>query len=634
MSGIAGIIYFDGRPVGPGQVEAITADMHYRGSDGIHHWRKRNVALGQCMLRTTPESLEEIQPLTNEDESLVLVMDGRVDNWEELRRELLGKGLALRTRADAELVLRAYEVWGRDCLSRIDGDFALVIWNARRQEAFCARDRFGHRPVYYALYDNQFVFASDFHAVVSATTSLRKVNEGMLAEHLCLYVESLDETLIEGVKRLPPACYLVAGSARFEFQTYWSVNCQNELRYKNESEYVDHFLDLFSKTVRRQTRSISPVGAYLSGGLDSSAILLTAAKPFGALERLDSYSLSFAGIPQSDERTYIAEANQQCGLNGNLIPFVLSPFKHYIDRITSFKDVGEAPNGAMLNLIRIEARKSDVRVMLTGYGGDEWFGKNPSYWAHLLQKMEISELARDLEKVRSQGTSVRRLCESFLYQAVSPLMPEPLHRPFRWLKNRTSGDRSAKLNHGNNLINPEFASRVSLSERLKSRDNCGEGVTLAHRYVHNLLHNGLIVKSREVDSRDTSLFQIEERHPFYDRRMVEFALSLPESMRSRGAGKHVLREAMRGILPENIRNRTDKGDFSHVIAETLLDPLVLDWVKCSRLVAAGYVEAGSIQREYAVFKKSYSQGSDAYIGLSWKIWAALTLEVWLSVLSL
>ena len=118
MSGIAGIIHFDGRPVEPGQVEGMTAAMHYRGPDGINHWRKGNVALGQCMLRTTPESLEETQPLTNEDESLVLVMDGRVDNWEELRRDLLGKGAVLRTRADAELVLRAYEVWGRDCLSR------------------------------------------------------------------------------------------------------------------------------------------------------------------------------------------------------------------------------------------------------------------------------------------------------------------------------------------------------------------------------------------------------------------------------------------------------------------------------------------------------------------------------------
>jgi asparagine synthase (glutamine-hydrolysing) len=118
------------------------------------------------MLRTTPESLEETQPLANEDESLALVMDGRVDNWEELRRALLGKGALLRTWADAELVLRAYEIWGHECLSHIDGDFALVIWDARRQEAFCARDRMGNKPFTYYWAGKTLYFASEQQAIL------------------------------------------------------------------------------------------------------------------------------------------------------------------------------------------------------------------------------------------------------------------------------------------------------------------------------------------------------------------------------------------------------------------------------------------------------------------------------------
>ena len=160
MSGIAGIIHFDGAPVEPGQVEKMTSAMAYRGPDGINHWIKGSVALGQCLLRTTPESLEETQPLTNEDESLVLVLDGRVDNWEELRSELLGSGAALRNRSDAELVLRAYQTWGPDCLRHIEGDFALVIWDARRRAAFCARDRMGNKPFHYHWSGCSLVFAS------------------------------------------------------------------------------------------------------------------------------------------------------------------------------------------------------------------------------------------------------------------------------------------------------------------------------------------------------------------------------------------------------------------------------------------------------------------------------------------
>ena len=209
MSGIAGIIHFDGKPVEPGLIEKMTSAMAHRGPDGINHWVKGSVALGQCMLRTTPESLEEHQPLTNEDESLVLVMDGRVDNWEELRRELLGRGAVLRNRSDAELVLRAYEIWGRDCLAHIDGDFALVIWDARRQEAFCARDRMGHKPFNYHWDGKTLAFASELHAILALPWVPEIPNEGMLAEFLAAEWYSRDETLWQGILRLVAAHRMV-----------------------------------------------------------------------------------------------------------------------------------------------------------------------------------------------------------------------------------------------------------------------------------------------------------------------------------------------------------------------------------------------------------------------------------------
>lgn len=231
MSGIAGIIHFDGRPVEPGQVEAMTAAMHYRGPDGINHWRRGHVALGQCMLRTTPESLEETQPLTNEDQSLVLVMDGRVDNWEELRRELLGKGAVLRTRADAELVLRAYEVWGRDCLSHIEGDFALVIWDARKQEAFCARDRVGNKPFHYHWSGDTLVFSSEVHPILDLPWVARQFNKGLMAE--CLGAEwlSREETFWQGVLRLIQAFRMTVSSSGPRLDEYWSRGLDDKLAF-------------------------------------------------------------------------------------------------------------------------------------------------------------------------------------------------------------------------------------------------------------------------------------------------------------------------------------------------------------------------------------------------------------------
>ncbi len=241
MSGIAGVVRFDGASVAPGLIERMTAAMAHRGPDGIRHWTKGSVALGQCMLCTTPESLDERQPLANEDESLVLVVDGRVDNWEDLRRDLLERDAVLRDRTDAELVLRAYETWGRDCLARIDGDFALVIWDAKRSEAFCARDRFGQKPFHYHWDGRTLAFASDVHAILSLPWVPQRLNEGMVAEFLANEWLSLDETFWQGVLRLPQAHRMTVDTRGPCLERYWAPDLHATLPCRSEGEYAEHY---------------------------------------------------------------------------------------------------------------------------------------------------------------------------------------------------------------------------------------------------------------------------------------------------------------------------------------------------------------------------------------------------------
>ena len=161
MSGIAGIIRFDGKPADHTQIAAMTSAMARRGPDEINHWMHGAVALGHCMLRTTPESLGQSQPLVGYNESLVLVMDGRFDNRADIARALRRKGTALRTHSDAELLLHAYMVWGKDCPQRFIGNFAFAIWDTHRNTLFCARDHLGIKPFYYTLNSKFFSFASD-----------------------------------------------------------------------------------------------------------------------------------------------------------------------------------------------------------------------------------------------------------------------------------------------------------------------------------------------------------------------------------------------------------------------------------------------------------------------------------------
>ncbi|MDA0979581.1 MAG: asparagine synthetase B, partial [Proteobacteria bacterium] len=187
MSGIAGIINFDGEPIAPELLESMTAVMEYRGRDGIQLWLQeapKGVALGHCLLRTTAESMEEQQPVVSIDGLLVLVMDGRVDNWMELRRQLVSMGAILRDRSDPELILAAYRCWGEGCLDRIDGDFAFAIWHTESRHLFCARDPLGGKPFHYYFSGRQLVFASDVHAVLGVPGVPEEPNPGVIAECL------------------------------------------------------------------------------------------------------------------------------------------------------------------------------------------------------------------------------------------------------------------------------------------------------------------------------------------------------------------------------------------------------------------------------------------------------------------
>ncbi len=378
MSGIAGIIRFDGAPVEPGLVEKMTAAMPYRGPDGINHWVKGSVALGQCMLRTTPESLEETQPLTNEDESLVLVMDGRVDNWEELRRELLGRGAVLRTRSDAELVLRAYETWGRECLPHIDGDFALVIWDARRREAFCARDRVGNKPFNYSWDGKTFVFASELHAILALPGVKEVFNEGLLAEYLANEWYSRDETFWNGVMRLVAAHRMVVDAGGVRMERYWQPDLWATLPCKNDEEYIEHYRELLADVVRRMSRSHQAVAYEVSGGLDSSALFAMAEHlrrqqklPAPAIE---AYALDFHDDPNANELDYSRAMGRHLGVPiREISPTVMSVswYRNWAERYREFPGY---PNGIMAIGLREAARQEGCRAIVSGVGGDEWLG--------------------------------------------------------------------------------------------------------------------------------------------------------------------------------------------------------------------------------------------------------------------
>jgi asparagine synthase (glutamine-hydrolysing) len=589
MSGIAGIIHLDGRPVEPGQVKAMTAAMHYRGPDGINHWCRGNVALGQCMLRTTPESLEETQPLTNEDESLVLVMDGRVDNWEELRRKLLGKGAVLRTRADAELVLRAYEVWGRDCLPHIDGDFALVLWDARRQEAFCARDRMGNKSFTYHWIGKTLYFASEQQAILRQEAVAPVLNEGMVAEYLAAQWFSRTETLWQGVLRLDAAHTMVVTPSGPTLSRYWAPDLQASLSFRSDQEFVEHYRALLFDVVRRQSRSCYPIACEVSGGLDSSAVFAVAEtmRRQGQLPApgLEGYTLDFSGDPDADEIDYCRSVGAHLGRSIHEVTPAHLPLSWYQDTARHFCDFPEFPNGAMGLSIADAARANGSRVLLNGIGGDQWLCGSELCYAEAIAGWRGRELLNILgEDIPSAGLRTTLWC--FMRFGIVPLLPERTQQALRAGFANLRGTANAGKP---DWLAESMRSRFEARERVFRKESLHEVGRVAQRQQLACLNDAYQGLAIEMSERLYAQAGLEMRQPFWNARVIEFALATPERSRLRGQeNKWLHRRAMEGMLPENVLQRSSKAEFSVTFARywvdlgTHLDGTVLprrqDWV--------------------------------------------------------
>ena len=622
MSGIAGIIHFDGRPVEPGQVEAMTAAMHYRGPDGINHWRRGNVALGQCMLRTTPESLEENQPLTNEDESLVLVMDGRVDNWEELRRELLGRGAVLRTRADAELVLRAYEVWGRDCLHHVDGDFALVIWDARRQEAFCARDRIGNKPFHYQWSGTTLVFASELHPILGLPWVGEVPNDGMLVEFLADEFYTVDETLWKGVLRLAPAHEMsVVASRDARPIRYWEPDVKATLPFVKDEQYFEHYRHLLIDSVRRLSRSHLPLACEVSGGLDSSALFCVAKHLFNAgtlrAPGVEGLTLVFDEGTEANELTYARIVATYLGVNIQEVPAALPPLAWYQKQAREWRDFPGLPNGAMSQHLFSRVADMGVRVLFNGVGGDEWLSGSRVYYAEELSRWDIGALFKHL-KADAAAYDRRRALKWFLKYGLF------LQLPLAWQIGVKTIVRKARRRK---FVAAEWLSPHAIGiledRRFQATQNQSVRIgTCGQQELQETLNNAFRVWSGEMVERATAKSGLELRRPFHAVNLVQFAFASPSRMRlQQDVNKYTHVNGLQGLMPKQVLERKTKANFSYVFRAQLdqMHHLLTEAIPQSR---SSWVSQEGMEKLY----QTYLDSPDAGWPL-WVLWFAFGCNV-------
>ncbi len=556
MSGIAGIYSLDGRPIDLNVLERMTDLMSARGPDGAGRWNGGAVALGHRMLRATPESREETLPLRDEAGAFSLTFDGRLDNRDELVAMLATGGL--RDHTDAELVLRSYQKWGEQCPKRFLGDFAFAISDERRQQLFCARDQLGLRPFYYHGDGSRVIFASEIQALFEDRTLVRQPNLISLGAHLMDLATAPRDTLYEGVYRLPAGHSMVVNRKGLSVSRYWDIDPANEVRYRTDADYSEHFLDLFQRAVRCRLRTTGAAAALLSGGLDSGAVVCTAQQllreGLSDAVALETFSITFEGFPAADERDFIAKMATGPNTTANFVSFQEDPSWFDLDRAKRFPDVLYD----VANLIYAPGlgaiQQRGIKVLLTGFGGDELLANGFEHLWDLFSRGDLTTLVSALRHDAAvYGKSPLFLFANFCLKPLVPARSKAalaaLARPFR-----------------DGLGRPGLNSKIL--KGLRQADSLQTPIPHFPSSAQQAIYNTLFLGRHAATQSDAlgqfyARFGLELRCPFLDRRIVEFVLAIPEEQRwHHGQSKFILRGAMKNILPEQIRTRRGKADIS------------------------------------------------------------------------
>lgn len=621
MSGFAAIHNLDGRPVDRDLLTRMINAVPHRGPDGIHVWTNGSVGFGHAMLCTTPESLHETQPLIDDQAGLVLVLDGRVDNRDDLAAQLTSNGYRLRDDTDAELVLRAYECWGEDSPAKIIGDFAYLIWDGRRHQLFCARDTAGIKSFYYHFDGHTFIAGTELQQILQNPLVPLLPNEGYIAEYLTGHFSNHHETLWSAIFRLPPCHSLVLNRGVVKRQRYFDLDPGKTIRHVNDQEYAEHFLEILREAVRCRMRSSNgAVAAELSGGLDSSSIVVVAASELRGRNvmcpRFETFTQLYSD-PGADERSFSSDVARKWQLTANTFDSYRLDTRSHGDTVRQFRDIPLYPNSGS-DLTQVIAQKG-FRVALTGVGGDQIMAGSGYYYADLVQNLRFGELLAELRISRGvpfldkrRAHALRRL----LTLGILPLCP----RPIRNLARRIRHGRTPAIPR---TIDRDLAVRVDLKGRLRDAAQAPPGCSPSQRLFYEQFDDAWMTHVLELADRTEGTLGVEGRHPFYDRRVIEFMFAIPAEQRNRGGvRKSILRRATQGLLPESVRNRYTKAGFDRLTLDTIAELGGLAFFDSLKIADAGWVDPHALKQDAGEIMAS------SPVVDYWPVQTAMVLEFW------
>jgi asparagine synthase (glutamine-hydrolysing) len=623
MCGINGIVSYRS-PVDPQRLCQMREALIHRGPDDAGVWMRAKgppfVGFGHRRLSIIDLSEAGRQPMSYNEGNLVVVYNGELYNYIELRNELKGLGCAFGTQSDTEVLLAAFYQWGEDCLNRLNGMFAFAIWDERKRRLFAARDRFGKKPFFYHFKNGQFYFASEMKALFRHPEIRCLADPGELESYADAFqTENGDRTMFEGIFRLKPSEALVLGvDGGLKRWQYWGLEKKVGANESNLEDAVAKFRELFTDSVKIRLRADVPLGSSLSGGLDSSAIVCTLANELKSQDNsgLKTFSARFPNSPTFDEGEYIdavvdasdAQAYQTTPSPDDLIEHIRQI--HYYQE-EPFVSSSIFAQWKVMQL----AKEQGVTILLDGQGGDEILaGYIPyfsSYFMDLLLKHRLGTLALELGSfLLLQYKTIRKYEDAS--QRFHVLGPSTLSN-FWKARRRYGGRRQRRRGEASGA---QFTCPSPFEDRLS-------------RHLHRDLVEVRIPQLLRYADRNAMAFSREVRNPFLDHRLVEFLFSLPSHYKIRhGWNKFILRQAMSGIIPRKVINRFDKVGYITPETQWLRGPLK-EWAQ-DILFGKKLREVRSYPEvEVRLYWQEHQSGKGDY---RWRIWPWISLSVWLSMI--
>ncbi|MEW6378185.1 MAG: asparagine synthase (glutamine-hydrolyzing) [bacterium] len=623
MCGICGQINFDHhKQADPHLIGRMTRILQHRGPDDEGVWVQGNAGLGHRRLSIIGLGPAGHQPMANEDRSCWIVFNGEIYNYRELREDMEHLDHRFRSATDTEVILHLYEEFGVDCVCRLRGMFAFAIWDSREQRLLLARDRVGKKPLFFSLTNERILFASEIKSILQDTDIPREVDLESIHHFLTYGYVPAPRSIFRGIAKLPPGHILTVQRGDVKVRRYWDLDYQQKLVLPTQQAYEEQFLEVFKEAVRIRLRSDVPLGAFLSGGLDSSA---TVAVMCHLLHQpVQTFSIGFSEQAY-DELPYARRIARQYQTNHQ--EFIVRPKAiEILPRLIWYYNEPFADSSAIPTFYLARFTRQKVAVVLNGDGGDESFA---GYERHLAERMaapmdffprfisrkSCPQLARILPGGTRYKSFTRRL-KRFLAAAGDA----PERRYARWI--------CYFDNEGKELLYSEDwrdrfrnLDSIDLLARLyrQARGNTHLDRTL-YLDMHSYLPDDLMVK---VDVA-TMANSLEARSPFLDHKLIEFAASLPINLKLRGLQtKFLLKKAFRGLLPREILYRPKMGfgvpvdqwlrkDLREMAYDLLLDP---------RCIQRGYFDRKAVRH----LLDSHVSGTKDH---SYRLWALLVLELW------